>query len=436
MHAALVGLALLSLTLLAAPCPYSDVKASVILAADATCAGGRTDVCGVSSSCVVLDGDLDNGLSTFTGFNSLGNVSNYVHRHLTMGASASMTFAAASLPSYLTSISFENVGVVNLSSSQSPWSRRVTHLSIVNGSMDATTFPWPCNLTSLTLRKNALIDAPSNLPSTLTTLVVEDNQLHDLPPTPPRLEHLHLDANNLTTITDLDWSRLVTVRLGRNPIETMARVQFSPSLRFFACDDCPLQQLTLTPTSFHALDALPPWDGNTSRLTGFNMTRNISSNRSACAKLQGTVVPLWAGKAPPLSFDVCLVRDTNGTAPTSLASIRAGTGLAIGGIASAFAIVLLVVVLDLKRRQCQGEAAFDDAYANVQPSPNRHAQTVYVYPRSSLGQSMVSWFPGAATDDVFVNDYGAWHLVDRDDDGSIAVAIAVEPTSQALVASI
>ncbi|KDO15778.1 hypothetical protein SPRG_18686, partial [Saprolegnia parasitica CBS 223.65] len=102
------------------------------------------------------------------------------------------------------------------------------------------------------------------------------------------------------------------------------------------------------------------------------------------------------------------------------------TGLAIGGIASAFAIVLLVVVLDLKRRQCQGEAAFDDAYANVQPSPNRHAQTVYVYPRSSPSQILyyTSWFPGAATDDFFV------------DDGSIAEAVAVEPSSQALVASI
>ncbi|EQC29200.1 hypothetical protein SDRG_13073 [Saprolegnia diclina VS20] len=432
MHATLVGLALLSRTLLATPCPYSDVNASVLLAADATCAGGRTEVCGVSSACVLLDGDLDNGLSTFTGFGSLGNLSNYVHSHLTMGASASMTFAAAFLPSYLTFIAFEDIGLVNLSTSRSPWSANVTHLSIVNGALDATTFSWPCNLTSLTLRKNNLSDAPPHLPSTLTTMVVEDNHLHRLPPVMPRLEHLHLDANNMTTITDVDWSNLVTIRLGRNPIDTIARVKFSSSLRFFACDDCPVEQFTLTPTSFRALDALPAWDGNTSCLTGFYMTRNITLDSSACAKLQGTVVPLWAGKAPLLSFHVCLVQDASGAGAASLPSLSAGTGLAIGGIVSAFAIVLLVVVLDLKRRQCQGEATYDDAYATVQPSPTRHAQTVYVYPSRDM---YYTWFPGTATD-LFVNDYGDWHFVDRNDDGSLAVAVTIEPTTHALVASI
>ncbi|OQR90130.1 hypothetical protein ACHHYP_20235 [Achlya hypogyna] len=90
----------------------------------------------------------------------------------------------------------------------------------------------------------------------------------------------------------------------------MSRVAFSSKLEFFSCDGCKPTNVTLTQTSFDALNQLPYTFHNDSGTFGFYVTTNVTLNPVACSGIGGTVKKLWVGKTT-YTWEVCVVPGGN-----------------------------------------------------------------------------------------------------------------------------
>ncbi|EQC29203.1 TKL protein kinase [Saprolegnia diclina VS20] len=340
-------------TVVVGDCPYAGIKGNVLVA-DATC-GKNLTICGVNSTCDVTINSINASIPTYTGWSAVGNLDLYPLETLTIKNSASVTIRKMSLPLKLQTLIFKNVTSVDLTSTtDTKWdSLSVLQFLECPGVSFSNTMKWPSKLDLVILRNNALSNIPQFLPSTLTALAIQGNTLVDLTYLPKsNLTLLNLDTNYIKSITDHDWRSLDFLRLSNNTrLETIANVQLSTKLTYFDVGNCSsLQNFTVDASTFSALNALKPWAGNTSELTGFVTNYAIATDATACTGNGGTIQSLWKDTAKlPVSVCVTTVKAASTTAPPTTSS--SNTGLIVGIIVGVVVIAAAVGFFIYRRRK-------------------------------------------------------------------------------------
>ncbi|OQR99568.1 protein kinase [Achlya hypogyna] len=170
---------------------------------------------------------------------------------------------------------------------------------------------------------------------------IQANVLTDVTYLPPSVTFLNMYSNEITQIVNHNWAHLTFLRLGLNPLKTIANVRLSRKLEFFGCEACPLANITVDPETYDALNALERSDGEEDSY-GFFMTTNVSTDAAACNALGGAIRPLWAGKTN-VSVTACV------TSPTASSSKWTIVGASVGGVA--FLLIIVGYVLYRSKRR-------------------------------------------------------------------------------------
>ncbi|OQS05772.1 kinase [Thraustotheca clavata] len=203
------------------------------------------------------------------------------------------------------------------------------------------------NVFSSTLSNNNMINIPQGLPKNLETLAIQNNGLTDLMYLPENnISFLNLYGNSLHEVTNRKWEALTFFlnhhrNLGQNPLETIAFVQLSTKLEFFFCKYCHLTNITIDATTAAALNALKPWSGNDSNLTGFAIDKNISTNAPACTSLGGSIQSIFQGQKN-LSVTACVLSNTSAT---PIPSIGTSNSTNMGLIAVVISVVIAALAI-------------------------------------------------------------------------------------------
>ncbi|EQC25467.1 hypothetical protein SDRG_16657, partial [Saprolegnia diclina VS20] len=376
-----------------AACPYAAVLAKEVIVADSNC--GSQQWCIVrSSDCALLNFTYKASYDLFTNFQALGNLANYPNPDLTIQNTSTIDLSQMVLPKTLENMYFQNIKSISLSQITPPWPA-LTTLDFINCSLYSvpSTFTFPSGVKTLNWNWNYLTRLPSGIPSSVRVLAFGANSLKTLAGIPPTPTLLNFYNNELTEVSNMDWSAVTFVRLGFNPLVTFAFVELSTQLAFFEIKDCPISNFTVTPQTYAALNALKKWDGDTDNYVGFVVSRSILTSSSACSAINGQIRSLWATSAS-YTINVCVAtpgasRVTTTSAPSTKSptpsggsqksgddnnsSSGASTGLIIGLIVGGLVIVVLVVLL-IRRRQADKPPPVTAEYQYAPPTTQ-----AYVY---------------------------------------------------------
>ncbi|OQR81967.1 kinase [Thraustotheca clavata] len=349
----------------AATCPYSALPEGSILVGDSNCPSTATKVCGVDNKCAVTVTNLSSEYTQFWGFTSVGDLSSYTQTQLTILNTTSVNIANMKLPTTVDTLIFQNVQNLDMTQTNNMFPDSLTTLDFINCNLGVipVNFKWPSKLTMVILRDNQLQTIPKSLPSSLRTLAIQGNALTDLNYLPSSITFLNLDTNKITKIVSVDWRALTFLRLSFNTIATFAYVQLSTKLTYFNCDNCAITNFTINADTYAALNALAPWDGNTSNLVGYTLNRAVTTDATVCQSIDGTIQKLWATTSPK-SISVCVVSSSppsTTSVPTTLtpttdapASSSTNVGMIVGiavGVVGVIGIIIAIILLRRKNHQ-------------------------------------------------------------------------------------
>ncbi|OQR89800.1 hypothetical protein ACHHYP_20245, partial [Achlya hypogyna] len=191
---------------------------------------------------------------------------------------------------------------------------------------------------------------PQNPISDTSTAFTEVDAVGDLTNYPNKAFNLYHNA--IKSVTNMDLSSFTYLSLGRNPLETIANVNFTNNLVFFDIAGCPVSNFVLNVDAFATLDALDKWTDRSSEAAGFRVSQSIASNASACTAVNGKLKLLWEGKTSH-TVSVCVLGDLSLLSALAANNSSTGTsttlvaGLLIGGIV--LVVVGAMIVIQRKK---------------------------------------------------------------------------------------
>ncbi|EQC29195.1 hypothetical protein SDRG_13068 [Saprolegnia diclina VS20] len=257
----------------AATCPYTSLGGTSILAGDATC--GSDHWCLLRpSDCTRLQYTYHATDDLFSYLGALGNLTTYTNTELTVMKSNRIDLSRMVLPPTLQALSFKHVASLSSFSDLNPSS-------------------WS-ELTSLSLENCSLSRLPLPLPSNVSTLKVVYNAISSLADLPAQVTFLDVGRNNVSRVSNANWSSVTSVDLSSNPLRTFANVQFSSRLVYFNIEFCQIDNFVVDTPTFAALNTLAS-AGDTfdadgvKRPVGYRVSENIDTNPAACAAVRGQI---------------------------------------------------------------------------------------------------------------------------------------------------
>nr|AIG55387.1 secreted protein [Thraustotheca clavata] len=322
-------------------CSYSSYgPKDYIIVSDENCKNAT--ICAVNNTCTPYYFATSNSTS-FYGMAAIGNMRDYPWSELDITDTPGVVLRDMILPPIVTTLSFENIPGLDLTSAKTTSWPNVNTLELLSCTNLVITnkINWPVNLTSMyayVMISDHFIKQPDEQYSTRFAInptisvrdfnyffankAIQHNGLTDLNYLPEKnITFLNLYNNSLQTVVNKDWRALNFLNLGENPLEAISNVQLSKALTFLYailhrlaatnafysfCKYTKVNNITIDANTFAALNALKRWGEDDNNLTGFALDNSIETNAAQCTAIGGAIQPLFQGQTN-LTVTACVL---------------------------------------------------------------------------------------------------------------------------------